>query len=142
MLYISLQPREGSKDAPTDKESSSERQQDLTYSCKHCGFVEKAPLGVGPVLSTDYADDQTSYMQHVSPFLRHDPTLPRVNDIACPNTGCGRPEGVANEVIEVKYDAVNLKYLYHCVHCLAFWKGGSGGGSVALQTVAGIGGGR
>ena len=113
-MYISLRPDERKEGAPLE----------LTYSCKHCPFVETAEeLGAG--LSTDYTDDQTSYKQHVSPFLRHDPTLPRVSDIACPNELCGRPEDVAQEVIEVKYDAANLKYLYHCVHCLSFWKGGS-----------------
>jgi DNA-directed RNA polymerase subunit M/transcription elongation factor TFIIS len=118
MLYISL-TAEG--DQPR-----------LTYSCKHCGAVEendgvdgegKAKKNSGDaVLSTDYADDQASFNQFATPFIRHDPTLPRVSDIACPNPECTRPPETPNEVIYVKYDPVNLKYLYHCVNCAHFWK--------------------
>ncbi len=124
MLYISLRPDESKDGKPLE----------LTYSCKHCGFVVTANEATQAgdaraardtaVLSTDYTDDQTSYKQHATPYLRFDPTLPRVSDIACANERCSRAEGAPNEVIEVKYDAGNLKYLYHCVHCLSFWKGG------------------
>ena len=126
MLYISLRPDESKDGAPLE----------LTYSCKNCGFVETA-REIGPVLSTDYTDDQTSYKQHATPFLKHDPTLPRVSDIVCPNEACSRPKDSANEVIEVKYDAANLKYLYHCVHCQSFWKSGAGTVAGTVGTVAG-----
>ena len=100
---------------------------ELAYTCRHCSLSESGAsissemLG-SAVLSTDYTDDQTSYKQHASPYLRFDPTLPRVSDIPCPNKACNRPESARQEVIEVKYDATHLKYLYHCVHCLSFWK--------------------
>lgn len=102
----------------------------LTYSCKHCGFATFADdLGEGSgdssvVLSTDYSDDQTVYKQFVSPYIANDPTLPRTSDIACPNGGCPKAADAENEVIFVKYDPVNLKYLYHCMHCRTFWKTG------------------
>lgn len=102
----------------------------LLYTCKHCGLSEPAAEdGSGAlVMSTDYSDDKTSYMQYASPYIRHDPTLPRVSDISCPNERCTRAEGEPNEVIYIKYDAVKLKYLYHCTHCSTFWK--SGGATV------------
>ena len=109
MLYISI------RTTATD--------QQLTYTCKHCGAVE---LGLEPastvVLSTDYTDDQASFNQFASPYITHDPTLPRVSNIICPNAACTRPNPKPNEVIFVKYDPVNVKYLYHCVHCSHFWK--------------------
>jgi DNA-directed RNA polymerase subunit M/transcription elongation factor TFIIS len=96
----------------------------LTYLCKNCGAQETATAdGVSrPVLSTDYADDQASFNQYATPYIRYDPTLPRVGDIVCPNEACTRPPEAPNEVIYVKYDPVNLKYLYHCTHCSHFWK--------------------
>jgi hypothetical protein len=130
MLYISLRPDERKDGSPLE----------LTYSCKHCGFAitadevrrESEAAGkdrdASAVLSTDYSDDQTSYKQYATPYIRHDPTLPRVNDVVCPSERCTRPPDAPNEVIYVKYDAANLKYLYHCNHCSSFWK--SGGGTV------------
>lgn len=111
---------------------------ELHFACKHCGLSEPAAPDGGDalIMSTDYSDDKTSYMQYASPYIRHDPTLPRVSDIACPNAKCSRPEGALNEVIYVKYDAVKLKYLYHCAHCATFWK--SGGGVVADTAAAAV----
>ena len=133
MLYISLRPDERKDGAPLE----------LTYSCKHCGFSNtadevrreneaagKAAGDPSAVLNTDYSDDQTSYKQYATPYIRHDPTLPRVNDIACPSEGCTKPADAPNEVVFVKYDPANLKYLYHCMHCSSFWK--SGGAAVVL----------
>lgn len=137
MLYISLRPDEAREGAPLE----------LTYSCKHCGFAttaqaeseaaaaraggDPAASAAGAVLSTDYADDQTSYKQYATPYLRFDPTLPRSSDIECiRGEECSRPKEALREVIYVKYDPVKLKYLYHCVHCSTFWK--SGGGVVAV----------
>ena len=99
---------------------------ELHYICKHCGLSEPAaPDGSSAlVMSTDYSDDKTSYMQYATPYIRHDPTLPRVSDIECPNGKCSRAKGAPNEVIYIKYDATNLKYLYHCTHCSIFWKSG------------------
>lgn len=129
MLYISLRPDERKEGAPLE----------LTYSCKRCGFsmtsedARSADAAAGKsggdpsvVLSTDYSDDQTSYKQYATPLLRHDPTLPRVSNIACPRLGdgCTKPPDVPNDVLFVKYDAANLKYLYHCLHCSVFWKSG------------------
>lgn len=85
------------------------------------------------VMSTDYADDQTSYKQYATPYLRYDPTLPRASDIECVRgRECTRPSDARREVMYVKYDPDNLKYLYHCLHCSAFWKSG-GGGEVRTQ---------
>jgi len=111
MLYISLSVASVAGGDPQ-----------LTYTCKHCGATEYSAGPSTAVLSTDYADDQASFNQFATPYIRHDPTLPRVSDVACPNEQCTRAPEAPNEVIYVKYDPVNLKYLYHCVHCSHFWK--------------------
>lgn len=110
MLYTNLTR----KDAEAPK---------LIYLCKHCGTVETFEDSEGGrIFSTDYADDQASFNQYMTPLIKHDPTLPRVSSIACPNEQCKRKEDESNDVIYIKYDNVNLKYLYHCVHCEHFWK--------------------
>lgn len=121
MMYISLRADEQRKGAPLA----------LTYACKHCGTAQTADdvvADAAAVLSTEYSDDHTAYQQFVTPYITHDPTLPRVSHIQCPAEDCQckrAPESVPNEVIFVKYDPVSLKFLYHCVHCRMFWKSGS-----------------
>ena len=95
----------------------------LQYSCKNCGNTVDG--GDDPcIISTNFVDDQTTYKQFATPYIAHDPTLPRVSNVPCPNTECTRPDAVAPEVIYVKYDHTRLRYLYHCVHCGTFWKAG------------------
>lgn len=94
----------------------------LQYACKKCG---NAVTSTDPcVVDTNYMDDQTAYKQYATKYITYDPTLPRVNNIPCPNPKCVKPANVKDEVIYVKYDFVNLKFLYHCTHCNAFWKSG------------------
>ena len=105
----------------------------LVYVCKHCGLTEEAAAdGNGVIIkSTDYSDDKTSYMQYATPYIEHDPTLPRVSTILCANTNCSKPDDAPQEVIYINYDKKRLKYLYFCVHCKTFWK--SGGGIVSSE---------
>ena len=143
MMYISLRPGPGEEGgaepggevqeaAESKKKGGGELQ--LTYTCKHCGFSTtssgasgasgESPGGV-LVMSTDYEDDQATYKQYATPYLKYDRTLPRASDIECVlGDQCTRPPSARREVIFVKYDAQRLKFLYHCVHCDSFWKGG------------------
>lgn len=105
--------------------ATAEHKPELWYVCRHCGQVDAvADSSSTMIMSTDYSDDKTLYMQYVTPHIRYDPTLPRVSDIKCASSSCSRAEGVAEEVIYIKYDPVQLKYLYHCLHCGTFWKSG------------------
>jgi DNA-directed RNA polymerase subunit M/transcription elongation factor TFIIS len=96
----------------------------LKYNCRNCGYSENAPEGAVKISETNTSDDQSSYMQYVLPHLEHDPTLPRTHMIKCANPHCSKPDDAENEVIYIKYDSANLRYLYNCVHCSAFWKKG------------------
>lgn len=94
----------------------------LQYQCKNCNnMISSSKQGSVCVLDSNYIDDNTNYRQYVSKYLKHDPTLPRVNNIKCTNTNCDK-DGKDDEVIIVKYDYDNMKYMYHCVHCETFWK--------------------
>lgn len=98
----------------------------LQYHCKNCLYVTPASEAdtKACVLGKNYVDDETAYRQFVSPHLKHDPTLPRVNNIRCPNEACTRPADAPPLVIFVKYDPLNMRFLYHCCHCETFWKSG------------------
>jgi len=51
-----------------------------------------------------------------------DPTLPRISNILCPNTSCEtNTADVEREIIYIRYDDVNMKYIYLCSQCDTVW---------------------
>jgi hypothetical protein len=98
----------------------------LTMFCKNCAFsrVEDARNLSEPITDTriNYGDDENKQSAlYIDESVRHDVTLPRVNNITCPNPNCSRPEGKDNEVIYVKSDPIDMKFVYCCCHCNAVW---------------------
>jgi DNA-directed RNA polymerase subunit M/transcription elongation factor TFIIS len=106
MLYIEVEDAEG---IPS-----------LKHYCKNCKYSRTS--GRGEKSISDKSKLNTSdiaYKSYMTPFIKYDPTLPRVNNVKCTNTEC---KASKNEVIYIKYDGDNLKFLYHCCHCGHFWK--------------------
>lgn len=99
----------------------TEQDNALTRYCKCCDFTQQDPPTLGRsicVTKTMYAEDDLLYMQHNNPYLRFDPTLPRVQDpnIVCQNADCpGSRE--TSQMIYVKYHPVQLRYFYVCDLC-------------------------
>lgn len=95
----------------------------LLYYCKSCGYKNSEGEGTKSVCITEdnKINDFTKYSQYINPYLKHDPCLPRVNNITCPNETCSKPPSKDNEVIYIKYDAHNMKYIYNCCDCNHFW---------------------
>lgn len=100
----------------------------LEYRCRNCNFYEHVDENHSHIVSeTKIGEDQdASYKQYITPNIRHDVTLPRVNNIMCPNKKCPHylQEG-KQEVIYIKYDQINMKYLYFCCNCDGFWRNNS-----------------
>ncbi len=114
----------------------------LYFSCKNCGYIEteqdaasvavvvkrydndskSSPLDDKCVSQTNYFDDIRSFQQYQTINIKHDMTLPRVKNIECPNCSGDKEKEVLPEVICIKYDQANMKYLYFCCHCEHFWK--------------------
>lgn len=97
---------------------------ELKYFCKNCNFttMEENRQISHPLIENNYGDDISNYSQYMTSYIKYDPTLPRVRDIKCPNSACMKPKDKDNEVIYIKYDQANMKYLYYCCHCEQFWK--------------------
>jgi hypothetical protein len=57
-------------------------------------------------------------------FTRQDPTLPHVRNIKCANDACNSNggRGAERDVIYMKYDAVNMKFMYVCNVCGFTWR--------------------
>jgi aspartate carbamoyltransferase regulatory subunit len=53
-----------------------------------------------------------------------DPTLPRINTIKCPNQACTSNEEQKEkerEIIYLRYDDVNMNFVYMCSTCDTVW---------------------
>ncbi len=63
------------------------------------------------------------YKVLLNEFTRQDPTLPHVTTLPCPNKACEtHTANKQRDVIIIKYDAQNLKFLYICNVCGDQWR--------------------
>lgn len=93
----------------------------FVYKCNYCSSTFKPAPGDTTVSETNYRDDRARYHHLLTPQVHDDPTLPRVSTIPCPNKECTRPARKSGSVLYIKYDPVNLKFLYTCTYCKHFW---------------------
>lgn len=130
----------------TDDDGSAQ-EHELYYYCRNCGH-EEAHLSAENVcvLNTQITRSEQKFNHLVNQFTKYDPTLPRSHHLKCPNDACitngsshvlasasasaekddemkdGLGPDVMSEVVYVRYDEVNLKYIYICTRCDFMWK--------------------
>jgi hypothetical protein len=95
----------------------------LINYCKNCNYIEKDDNNNSSkiIMESDYSTKNVNYGMHLNKFIKFDPTIPRVNNILCKNKECSKPSDKDNVTLIIKYDTVNLKYLYSCYYCDHFW---------------------
>lgn len=95
----------------------------LVHKCKNCSFMADEDYATSAccVMSHSVKGDSVNYKRYMTKFIKFDPTLPRVKNLVCTNAACTKDAAAENEVIYIKYDYKNLKYLYFCCHCDHFW---------------------
>lgn len=95
----------------------------LLRTCRNCGYQEEDKKG-GLILEIDLKEKTSEgYKILVNQYTEFDPTLPHVTSIRCPNDGCDSNTGSKErDVIYIKHDAINLKYLYICTVCKEQWR--------------------
>jgi DNA-directed RNA polymerase subunit M/transcription elongation factor TFIIS len=105
-----------------DPEAKTEKSGELTRFCRNCGHIEKEKKGL--VMETVIQGQSSeSYKVFLNEFTKEDPRLPHVKNLLCPNGQCKSRNGQAeSDVIYIKYDTVNLKYLYICNVCGEQWR--------------------
>ena len=100
----------------------------LVYYCRKCGN-EDTSLTVDTVcvLKTQIKQNEQSFSHIINKYTKLDPTLPRLNNILCPNSECqtNKKEGTEREILYIRYDDINMKYIYICSTCDNVWKTGS-----------------
>ena len=111
---------------------------ELQYYCRNCGNIDNTIAADNICVSkvnVKHATTPQSFSQVVNKYTKYDPTLPRIHTIRCPNDECPSNQGASgagggvkdakkkphNEVIYVRYDDTNLKYVYLCARCDKVW---------------------
>ncbi len=98
---------------------NSEDANKLVYYCRFCEHKDENIANKSTCVSRLHLKKSpVTYEHFITPYTKLDPTLPRVDKIPCPNASCPCNSGEKErEVICIRYDDANLKYIYLCALC-------------------------
>ena len=93
----------------------------LVYYCRKCGNEDNnTPVCVSSQTMKKQEEQSTGF---INQYTKFDPTLPRIDTILCPNIDCPGEKGDSErEIIYIRYDDTNMKYMYLCANCDTQWK--------------------
>ena len=112
---------------------------ELKYYCRNCGHEDELLHSESLCVSKIQFKKAIQKFNHIiNPYTKLDPTLPRVTNIMCPNKECKSHNKLDNidsmetienvnikknnEVIYIRYDDDNMKFIYLCTSCEHVWK--------------------
>jgi DNA-directed RNA polymerase subunit M/transcription elongation factor TFIIS len=96
-------------------------QDDIKYYCRNCGH-EDNELSVNELKVSVYEKNPNAQI-HINSWIKHDPTLPHMNTIKCPNVKCKTNEkDQTSDIIYFRYNDTEMKYMYLCTICDFNWK--------------------
>lgn len=98
----------------------------IIYYCRNCGNTNSDLLNVGQcLLKENISKNENKFNISINKYTKLDNTLPRVNNIRCPNKNCLSNDNDFStnerEIIYIRYNEQNMKYLYLCSHCDHSW---------------------
>ena len=117
---------------------SDEDTNEIMYFCRRCGDKDKNIINSEDsfCVSKTHIKKQTEvYKNIINEYTKLDPTLPRINNMLCPNEKCKSNQDESKdgeekdatvkkfpEIIYLRYDNNNMKYIYLCSECDYTWK--------------------
>lgn len=94
----------------------------LQYYCRNCGNVETNINDI-VISKIQLKKSEQEFSHIINKYTKLDPTLPRVSNILCPNNDCSTNTSKhPREIIYMRYDNLNMKYVYVCSTCDNVWK--------------------
>jgi hypothetical protein len=107
----------------------------LKYYCLQCGHEENMEQKYTRVMLTNTTSTEQLASRYINKYSKLDPSIPRITTIDCPNTKCvsnpsshigeeTKGESAAipeKDILYIRYDNINMKYVYMCVHCDHVW---------------------
>jgi DNA-directed RNA polymerase subunit M/transcription elongation factor TFIIS len=96
----------------------------LVYYCRQCGNEDTNITNDNICVSKlQIKKNEKTFDHMINKYTKLDPTLPRINTILCPNPDCEtNTKNVEREIIYIRYDETNMKYIYVCSTCDTVWK--------------------
>jgi len=103
---------------------NSDNPNKLVYYCRNCGNEDQTlTINNVTVSKTVIKKTEQSFSHIINKYTKLDPTLPRINTILCPNVECPtNKKDKEREVIYIRYDDINMKYVYLCCECDTVWQ--------------------
>lgn len=104
--------------------------EELQFYCRKCGNTDEI-LNKNFLCLSEYngENDNDSIIQSVNKYTKYDPTLPHIHNIKCPNNNCvinknsdENNDIKKNEVVYIRYNNIDMKYVYLCCNCDHIWK--------------------
>ena len=96
----------------------------LIYYCRKCGNEDSLLASENiSICSSQVKNSEQTYKHIINKYTKYDPTLPRINNILCPNSECPtNKEKKEREIIYIRYDDIAMKYVYLCSDCDNVWE--------------------
>ena len=105
---------------------SDEDENTLKYYCRKCGYEDNKLTQESICISDENIEKNTDNFDNIlNPYVKFDPTLPRIYHISCINNECSsnRKNNPDNKkIMYIRYDENNMKYIYLCGLCDTHWK--------------------
>ena len=101
----------------------SENANKLIYYCRNCGNKDST-ISVKDITvsKVQLKKSEQEFSHIINKYTKLDPTLPRINTVLCPDTDCPtNKDSVPREIIYIRYDDTNMKYIYLCSTCDTVW---------------------
>lgn len=98
----------------------------MNHHCPNCGYTADIKAAKGDqqhIIKNDYDIQKFFILDKNIKYLEDDPTLPRVNNIPCPNPSCSSNQSAADngDVVYYSIHEKNMKYVYLCCICKHTW---------------------
>ena len=109
----------------------TEDSDELIYYCRNCGEEDDSLQETNLYVSKKEIQVTMNYKNKINKYTKLDPTLPRITTIDCPNSECssnksndeGKGEDATEkEILYIRYDDKNMKFVYLCANCDTIWK--------------------
>jgi aspartate carbamoyltransferase regulatory subunit len=101
-------------------------QNKLNYYCRYCKHKDETATEESVcVLNSQLKKGEQKFNHIINKYTKLDPTLPKIYNVKCPNAECKTNHSenkMPAEIIYLRYDDDNLKYVYICTECDKTWK--------------------
>ena len=126
MLYMKIITQELSDSEESEDKDKQETQLNnkIMYYCRCCNneypdLYKKNSC----IFNINYNLESITKNSFINDYIYDDITLPKAENIKCPNKDCiCNKEGEDTKIVTIRYDDLDMKYMYLCCMCDNVWK--------------------